>query len=100
MVIGQISTVLREAISFKKKILSCNFSETPHMSTIFPGKGICSLDNVTYDLFEKRVLKILSMSEKEYFDELTVEENFIMMSTNDTANIIRNKLKDFLEHNS
>ena len=97
LVIGQISTVLREAISFRKKVLSCNFSEHPDM--IFPGKGICSLDNVPYNLFEERVLHILSMTEKEYFDGLTVEKDFIMKSTTDTANIIRNKLKGFLEHN-
>ena len=98
LVIGQISTVLREAISFRKKILSCNFSGHPDM--IFPGKGICSLDNVPYNLFEERVLQILSMTEKEYFDGLTVEKDFIMKSTTDTAMIIRNKLKDFLGHNS
>ena len=98
LVIGQISTVLREAISFRKKVLSCNFSGHPDM--IFPGKGICSLDNVPYNLFEERVLQILSMTEKEYFDGLTVEKDFIMKSTTDTAMIIRNKLKDFLGHNS
>jgi surface carbohydrate biosynthesis protein len=95
LIIGHISTILREAISFNKKILSCNF--TGHPDIIFPTKGFCVLENVPYELFEERVLKILSMSEKEYFDRLNLDKNYIMKPTTNTANIIREKLSFLLK---
>ena len=95
LIIGHISTILREAISFNKKILSCNF--TGHPDIIFPTKGLCVLENVPYELFEERVLKILSMSEKEYFDRLNLDKNYIMKPTTNTANIIREKLSSLLK---
>ena len=98
LVIGHISTALREAFCFEKKVLQCNFTEHPDVE--FPANGLCVLNNVSYDLFEERVVQILSMSEKEYFNRLGVPRDFIMKSTTDTANIIRNKLKSFLAQNN
>ena len=94
LIIGHISTVLREAFSFEKKVLSCNFTEHPDI--IFPSNGICVLKNVTYNLFEERVLQILSISKQEYFNRLSKQKDFIMKPTIDTANIIRRKLKRLL----
>jgi len=37
------------------------------------------------------------MTEKEYFNRLGVQRDFIMKSTIDTANVVRNKLKGFLQ---
>ena len=98
MIIGHISTILREAIAFNKKILSCNFTEHPDI--IFPTNGLCVLQNVSYELFEERVLKILNMSENEYFDQLKTKKDFIMKPTIDTANVIRKKLTSILQENN
>ncbi len=99
--IGFISTILREAISFEKKILSCNF--TGHPDVAFPGldsqfndESICILKKPSFELFEKRVLKILSISHEEYFNQLGENKNYLMLPTLETANIMRNKISQFL----
>ena len=95
------STILREAISFGKKILS--FNTTGHPEVIFPAPGInfpqesiCVLTKPSYELFEERVLKILSMTNEEYFSQLGKEKSFLMAPTAETANILRKRLKQAL----
>ena len=75
LVIAVFSTMLREAISFEKKILF--FDTTGHPDVAFPGPdiefpkdSICKLNEPSYELFEERVLKILSMSSEEYFSKI------------------------------
>jgi surface carbohydrate biosynthesis protein len=99
------STILREAISFEKKILS--FNPTGHPDVIFPGpsitfpqESICVLTKPSYELFEERVLKILSMTNKEYFSQLGKEKSFLMAPTVETASILRKRLKQILEYNA
>ena len=97
------STILREAISFEKKILS--FNTTGHPDVMFPGPGItfpqesiCILTKPSYELFEERVLKILSMTNEEYFSQLGIEKSFLMTPTVETASILRKRLKQTLEY--
>ena len=99
------STILREAISFEKKFLS--FNTTGHPDVAFPGPGItfpqesiCILTKASYELFEERVLKILSMTNKEYFSQLGKEKSFLMVPTVETASILRKKLIQMLEYNT
>ena len=99
------STILREAISFGKKILS--FNTTGHPEVIFPAPGInfpqesiCVLTKPSYELFEERVLKILSMTNKEYFSQLGKEKSFLMVPTVETASILRKRLKQISESNT
>ena len=99
------STMLREAISFEKKILS--FNTAGHPDIIFPGPGItfpqesiCILTKPSYELFEERVLRILSMTNEKYFSQLGKEKSFLMAPTVETASILRKKLKQTLEYNA
>ena len=99
--IGFISTILREAISFDKKILSCNFTDHPDVG--FPGpviefseKSICILKEPSYELFEERVLKILSMNNDEYFKQIDKEKSFIMMPTIETSKMMKNQIRSYL----
>ena len=99
------STMLREAISFEKKILS--FNTTGHPDVIFPGpnitfpqESICILTKPSYELFEERVLKILSMTNKEYFSQLGKEKSFLMAPAVETASILRKRLKHMSEHDT
>ena len=95
------STMLREAISFEKKILS--FNTNGHSDVIFPGPGvtfpqesICVLTKPSYELFEERVLRILSMTNEEYFSQLGKEKSFLMAPTVETASILRKKINKLL----
>ena len=99
------STLLREAISFEKKFLS--FNTTRHPDVIFPAPGItfpqesiCVLTKPSYELFEERVLRILSMTNEEYFSQLGKEKSFLMAPAAETANILRKRLKQALGQNT
>ena len=105
LIIALGSSLLREAISFEKKFLS--FNTTGHPDVIFPVPGIafpkesiCILTKPSYELFEERVLKILSMTNKEYFSQLGIEKSFLMAPTVETASILRKRLKQTLESNT
>ena len=105
LVIAIASTLIREAISFEKKILF--FDTTGHPDMEFPGSGIefpkdsiCILKEPSYELFEERVLKILSISNEEYFSKLGKEKSFIMVPTVDTVNIIGKRIKEIAQQNT
>ena len=105
LTIAVFSTMLREAISFEKKVLS--FNTTGHPDIKFPGsaielpeESICILNKPSYELFEERVLRILSITNEEYFSQIGKEKSFIMEPAFDTANIIRKRLKEIVEQNT
>ena len=88
LIIGHDSTALREAFSFNKKILSCQFIEH---KKFFPYQGLSLLNECSYEAFKNRVLKILKLSNEEY--NLSVKKiDYIMKNTLNTANIIRKRL--------
>jgi hypothetical protein len=94
LTIGVTSTLLREAFGLEKKILACCWSGYP--SQKFPIEDICTLPKMSYESFEKQVLKILLMPEKEYFNILKNKINFVMPSCKNTSNILRIKIDKFL----
>ena len=99
------STMLREAISFEKKILSFNTTGHPDVifhgpDVTFPQESICILTKPSYELFEERVLRILSMTNEEYFSQLGKEKSFLMAPTVETASILRKRLKHMSEHDT
>ena len=105
LIVALTSTMLREAISFEKKILSLNTAGHPDI--IFPGPGItfpqesiCILTKPSYELFEERVLRILSMTKEEYFSQLGKEKSLLMTSTVEAASIMRKRLIQMLEYNT
>ena len=96
IVIGHCSTTLREAFSFEKKVLAVQYKQHPDI--IFPADGLCLLKNSSYDDFEERVLKILSMTKKEYDYRLSKKTDFIMENKINTADFVRNRLKEILKN--
>ena len=65
VLVGTLSTTLRENLYLKNKVLACNFSNTRLHD--FPLKGICTLKDCNYNTFEKRMSKVLSISKKKLF---------------------------------
>jgi surface carbohydrate biosynthesis protein len=91
LIIGHNSTALREAFAFNKKVLFCNFLK--HQDIQIPvKKGICVLNDCSYDIFKDRVIKILTIKKYNYNRLLDKKINFIMRNTLDTASIIRSRL--------
>ena len=75
---------------------------TGHSDVGFPARNaelsdesICILKESSYELFEKRVLKILSMTQEEYFSQLGKEKSFIMAPIVDTADTLRKKISNY-----
>ena len=69
------TTMLREALSLKKKIMVCNFSPTNIYD--FPQEDFF-LKNPSYEKFKKKLKEILSLNEKEYFDILGINKDYII----------------------
>ena len=64
VVIGTMSTMLRENLAINGKTLACNFMKTSIFD--FPIKGICFFNESNYIKFEKRLKNILQISQHNY----------------------------------
>lgn len=78
--LSSATSMLREALSMKKKIMACNF--TPTNIFDFPINKFCFLKNPSYQEFENKLKKILSMSEEKYFHLLGNKKNYIIEDAN------------------
>ena len=94
LVIGHNSTMLRESIGLKKKVLYCNFSGSKLIQAPLPNT-IMELNNDTYKMFKKRVLYLLSLQTKDYFDRLNISENYIMTPPKKTYLIVKKLLTKY-----
>ena len=97
IVLGTMSTLLRENLFIDGKTLSCNFTGTDIFD--FPIKGLCSLKNCNYDIFEKRVKKLLNVSNKNYLAGLEKDKSFLIFKNgkNSTIKLVNSKLKSLLK---
>ena len=88
LIIGVNSTMLQESIFFNKKILSCPFIDHPDLNLSFPDECILKDDN--YEIFEQKVLKILSLDKDKYLKELSNRFDYIMNTNFDFYSEIEN----------
>jgi hypothetical protein len=96
VVVGTVSTMLRENLAMSGKILSCNL--TPTNIYDFPIKGICFIKNCTYNEFEKRLLLILSIKKSEYYSRIINHGDYNMFFRKKYSTIkkIRDELNNYL----
>jgi hypothetical protein len=92
------STLLREAIGLNQMVLACYWSG--YLNDSFPIDDICQLTDDSYESFEKRVLKILSMDKSEYFKILGKKKDFIMSPCENTKSFLKSKIDKLLINNS
>ena len=92
------STMLRENLCIGGKILCCNLFPTNVWD--FPIQGICSIRNCSYQEFEERLLKIYSMTKKDYFSKLTKDKCYTVEYDEkvSTIDILKKKIDYFLTH--
>ena len=84
VLVGMASTLLREKISSKDKILSCNYSKSSFWN--FPIQGICSLNEEGYQKFENRLDKVFSSSIEDYLGQLDQDHRYVCnQESNDQA---------------
>tara|TARA_B100000700_G_C15044494_1_gene857179 strand:+ start:313 stop:1488 length:1176 start_codon:yes stop_codon:yes gene_type:complete len=91
VVVGTMSTLLRENIAIGGKTLACN--TTGNEIYNFPIRGKFFIKCKTYDEFEKNTLKLLSFSDKKYqkyVNRKTLISNF------NTSEIVKKELKNLI----
>ena len=96
VVVGSISTTLRENLIMDGKILACNL--TPTKIFDFPLKGLCFIKNCNFRAFQKRLFKIINLSKKEYFSQ--INKNYVVDYNKNISTIekVNNKLDLFLKN--
>ena len=96
VVIGVASTLLRENLAIGGKTLSCNLLPTNIYN--FPVQGICSIKNCTFEEFEKKLLQVYSISEKDYFSKLSKDKCYAVEYDEkvSTIEILKRKIDLFL----
>jgi len=94
VVVGTMSTMLRENLSIGGKTLACNFTKTEIFN--FPIQGLCSLNNCNYFNFETKLKKIIKMNSKNYTNSLGKDSSFLIHDQK-TINSVVFKLKSLLK---
>ena len=92
VVVGTSSTLLRDKLGTGGKILSCNLTKADIYN--FPINGICTLNNCSYEEFEKRLLEIFFMSQESFLSKIDKKPGYVMKFNKNfsTINLIREKL--------
>jgi len=96
VVIGTMSTLLRENLFIGGKSLSCNFTNSSIFD--FPISGLCSLKDVEFIKFEKRIKEILKISHKTYLSKIKKDPSFVVFkdAKYSTIKLVKSKLNFFL----
>ena len=93
--IGTHSTLLREKLALKGKILACNFTPLQHFD--FPIKGFCFLKDPSFEEFERRALKILKIDEKEYSTKINNAQLIRIEEDNTQYEILNKNIRKVLD---
>ena len=93
LTIAKTSTLLRETLACNNKILACNLTNSNLFD--FPIKGICSLNNCSFDEFEKRVENILKIKSSDYFSKIKENKNYLVYDSNPKS-VINSILKELM----
>ena len=94
--IGIHSTLLREKLALKGKILACNFTPLQHYD--FPIKGFCFLKNPNFQEFEERALRIIKIENKEYFSHINNTQLIKVDENNLQYEVLNKNIKNILEN--
>tara|TARA_A100001015_G_scaffold189356_1_gene210932 strand:- start:9170 stop:9436 length:267 start_codon:yes stop_codon:yes gene_type:complete len=79
--------MLRENIALGRKSLSVNYSGNEVSN--FPITGICAIKKPNFKTLEKRVLKLVNMSEKKYIKLLNKKNKYLI---NDDISMTKKKI--------
>jgi surface carbohydrate biosynthesis protein len=95
--VGCQSTLLKDKIARKEKILSCNLTNFDMYN--FPIKSICSINNCDYENFSSRLNRIKEMSIADYFQDINPEQIMAYDSKESTIQKIKSVLRTKVHKN-
>jgi surface carbohydrate biosynthesis protein len=87
--VAQCSTALREGMGRGNRVLFCNYSKNSKLD--FHNEGLWFLKDPTYQAFEQRMVKLLSMSDEEFKAKAAITSQYIVNYN------IDNPTSEFLE---
>ena len=93
VLVSTYSTLLNEKFGIREKIFSCNLTKEDRFN--FPLNGVCTLNNCSYDEFEKRLLQIYSIPTESYFSKIDKRPEYLMKHNTKISSIISIKKKLF-----
>ena len=92
LTIAKTSTILREMLACKNKILACNLTGIDLFN--FPVGGICNLKNCDYNQFSKRISEILEIKHDKYLSKISNRKSDMIFqsSPKEVIKAIKNEL--------
>lgn len=94
VLICTMSTLLRENLNLRNKIFAVNLTGKSIYN--FPLNKFFSLNNNSYDQFEKKLLSIVKMNKKEYFSRAGKNIDYCILKNKSPKNKIRSELNKYL----
>ena len=91
------TSMLHENLSVGNKILACNLTKLKVLN--LPVKGICSIENCSFEDFEKRLSLILSLSNKKYFLKVKKKYNYLVYTNKkkSTIEFLKEKISQMID---
>ena len=86
IIVGLSSTILREAYSYKSKILCCGYTRKPKYWD--PFSNFNYLDDISYDNLEKKLNLLFETNLDEYYKKLDKKKDYYMQDI-DTNNFLK-----------
>ncbi len=96
LIIGLNSSILRETLELKKKILVCNFTGVNNIYFPINKKFIVKEDSISQ--FEKKFFSISNMSTKKYYEILGKTKNNLIHDSKNCDIILKNRVNELLQN--
>ena len=90
IVVGSMSTLLRENLVLKNKIFACNTSKNNIYD--FPIKEFFTANNINYVTFKKKMSSLLNMSKNDFYNKIDHKINYLMVNQKSTTKLIQSIL--------
>ena len=87
IVVGSMSTLLRENLVLKNKIFACNTSKNNIYD--FPLKEFFTANDVNYVTFKKKMSFLLNMSKNDFYNKIDHKINYLMINEKSTTKLIQ-----------
>ena len=94
VLISTMSTMLRENLFLRNKILAANL--TGNNIYNFPINGFFSFNDNCYEKFEKKLLSIIKMSNKTYFKKIGKNTDYCIIKNKSPSKKIISVIKSYL----
>ena len=96
IIVGSVSSLLLEAFSLRKKVLSCNFTGYSQLSLPLPTH--CTCNQISYPLFHEKLASLRTLSDNNYTDSFSTisSDHMPVINSFNTYKYIQKLLSDLI----